>query len=299
MKEEVKQVTTKLNDRMDHHPQRQKIIYWIFFAVVLSAVMYSVYLQHQKLRLDVVRLNSELEHQKQILAGLQTAQHAQSRLLEEIRHWLEMANFELVVSRNVSAAVYLLQTAERAITHSNDSALSELQKILGKNIGALQAIPALDIENVVLRIEKISDEIGGLPLIPTQVKPAETVLPPASALPIQERFLEAILAILRESVIIRHHALPLEPLLPPTQQAYLITNIRSQLDQASWAALHGQPLVYQHAISQAIKWIRQYYREDFTPVQDILQRLNALQKIDVKPVLPGLNDLLKKLDELS
>ena len=114
-----------------------------------------------------------------------------------------------------------------------------------------------------------------------------------------KRFLIAVMQTLKESIVIRHHTLPALPLLLPTEQAYLIANIRSQLGQASWAVLHNQPVIYEHAISQAIIWIKQYYREDLEAVQDILQRLSSLKKIDIRPVLPDVSDVLKQLDELA
>ena len=286
---------------------KSRVIYWIFFALLFSVLIYSFYMQHQKLHMALMQLNAKLEHQgselaqqKQILQGLQIQEQAHDQLLEKIHRSLEMADFELVVSRNIPAAIHILQTAEYSIKKSHDSALLGLQETLSKDIVTLQAIPNLDIEGLVLRIEKISEEVEGLPVISTQVKSVETVVPALSLqLPVWKRFLEAVMQTLRDSIVIRHHAQQLEPLLPPAQQAYLVANIRSQLAQASWAALHSQSLLYEHAITQAIKWIEQYYRDDLGPVQDILQRLNALQKIDIKPAMPDIMDALKKLDELS
>ena len=273
-------------------------IYWILFIFLCSALFYSIYTQHHKLQVSISTLDSELENQRQLLAKFQKKERIQGYLLEDIRSRLEMANFELAVLHNVKAATHLLQITEEVIKSSQDPIFFKLQKAISKKIVDLQAIPVLDVENVVLRIEKIGNEIEALPIIKSHVKPVEVAVADTEG-PIWKRLVTAVIQTLKESIVIRHHTVPTLPLLPPTEQAYLINNIRSQLDQASWAVLHNQQVIYEHAISQAISWIKQYYREDIEVVQSVLQRLNALQKLDVSPVLSDISDILKQLDELS
>lgn len=277
---------------------RYYIIYWILFIFLSGILFYSLYIQYHKLQVSILTLDSELENQKQLLVDLQKKQGVQSYLLEDLRSRLEMANFELTILHDVKATIYLLKITDRIIKGYQDPALFKLQKIINKKIIDLQAIPVLDVEYVLLRIEKISDEIEALPILATQVKPVEDLVADHEK-SAWRRFLIAVMQTLKESIIIRGHTLPALPLLPPTEQAYLVANIRSQLGQASWAVLHNQPVIYEHAISQAIIWIKQYYQEDLETVQYVLQRLSALRKVDVKPVLPDIADALKQLDELS
>lgn len=274
------------------------IICCVLLIFLSGILFYSIYLQYHKMQISISKLDFELENQKQLLAALQKKERVQSYLLEDIRSRLEMANFELTSAYDVKSAVYLLRIAESMIKKAQDPTLFKLKELISKKIIDLQALPILDAEDILLRVEKISNEIEGLPIIATQIKPVESLVvdDEKSA---WKRFLIAVMQTLKESIVIRYHVLPAKPLLLEAEQAYLVANIRSQLAQASWAVLHKQPVIYEHAISQTITWIKQYYREDIEAVQDVLQRLNALQKIDVRPVLPDITDALKQLDEFS
>ena len=277
---------------------RYYIVYCILFIFLSSILFYSIYRQYHTLQVSILALDSELENEKKVLAELQKKERVKSYLLEDIHSRLELANFELAVLHNVKAAIYLLRITERMMKRSQDLVFFGLQKSINKKIMDLQAIPVFDIESVLLRIGKISDEIEALPVIKAQVKQPIQVTVVNSDESTWKMFLIAVMQTLRESIIIRRHVLPPTPLLPPTEQAYLVINIRSQLAQASWAVLHHQPMIYERAISQAILWIKQYYREDLEAVQGVLQRLDALQKVDVRLVLSDIDDILKQLDEL-
>ena len=201
--------------------------------------------------------------------------------------------FVLILIYSIFLQYYKLHRLEVAFAqlHSDlvyqEQIITDLQKAQSKS--QEEAKSDLDIENTVLGIEKISQEIENLPVITSQVKHTEVAEKsesqekssnnPVILQPFWKRFSVAVGETLRSSIIVRQHTFPLEPLLAPTEQAYLVANIRSQLAQASWAALHKRPVIYQYAIAQAIKWIRQYYREDLEPVQDVLQRLVVLSRV--------------------
>lgn len=285
---------------------KRKVIYWILLVVLVGVIFYADQLRYQQLQTALKQQSLQLESQQKTLSILQNKEHLHAQFAQEIRHYLEMANFEMLFYHDIPETTRLLKIAQQHIKNTNDSILLDLQQILDKDIISLQEVPNIDVENIVLRIEKISEAISGLPILSTQSKQVETKdtnpkkhEDTSLSRSIWQRFLAAVMQTLQESIVIHHHTLPLEPLLPPTQQAYLVANIRSQLSQASWAALHGQPKLYEHAITQSINWLRQYYREDLVPVQDILQRLSDLQKINVKPPLPDISAAIKELDELS
>lgn len=187
---------------------------------------------------------------------------------------------------------YKFHKLELSLTQLRSELISQEQRIIdlqrAQSKSQEEARSNIDIENTVLRIEKISQEIESLPVITSQVKHTEILNKsekspnnPKNLEPFWRRFLGAVLEVLRSSIIVRQHTFPLEPLLAPTEQVYLVANIRSQLGQASWAVMHKQPLIYQHAMQQSIQWIRQYYREDLEPVQDVLQRLVVLSRVAI------------------
>ena len=274
------------------------ILFWvvIFILFLVSACFLRIYFLKQAIFQQQVEV--QLDKQQQILTMLQKKEEKQSNFFEKLQTSLDRAHFELVFLYNPVAAESVLKRSEAIIDAVQDLRLVPLKKTIHQVRMALQALPVMDRNAVFLDIEKIMDDINTLPILPAQ----ETGLPVVSEArhpTVAKQFFIAMMDTLKRSVIIRHADSPLPPLLLPTQHAYLLFNLRLQLQQASWAVLHQEPVIYQAAISKTIAWIKSYYPEDAEQVRAVLRRLNALETIDLKPPLPDLTPALRQLDELS
>ena len=103
---------------------------------------------------------------------------------------------------------------------------------------------------------------------------------------------------LEKLVVIRHQNKPIEPLISPKQQMFLVENIQLKLSQASWALLQNNQKVFENSLDTAIAWINKYYAPDATATTSITSSLQALKKINLQPKLPDLNKAIELNSEL-
>lgn len=275
-------------------------ICFLILTLVVAGVIYGGI----SFRNQIFRLREHQAHQQHQIAAMQSALESltlpaekRSRVLAQAEYLTRLANFSLSFERNVPVVVNLLKTADQQLSSLADPTLTSVRQSLANDIEALQAVPKVDLAGLIMRINAISQQINQLPIIPSQLKkpimPAITTPPPPESF--WKRGLEATGRALKNVVVVRHLEQPVEPLLPPELQTYLILNIQLKLSQAQWAALHQQPEIYQQSLQQAILWIRQYFVQNDNLTQNVLENLAELQKVNIKPPVPDISNSLNLL----
>lgn len=221
--------------------------------------------------------------------------------LGETAYLLRLANLNLQWLGDTTAAITLLEIADNTITALDDPTLSSLRATIAQDIAALRAIPALDLIGIVSQLSALSKQIPQLPLIAAQMLVAET----PSAESVQEEneeswrhILVKNLQTLQKLVVIRYHEQPIKPLLSPEQREDLMQNLSLLLQQARWAAVQRQQSLYQLNIEQAISWVEDYFDADRAVTKSVLDSLMQLNRIDVNPQLPSLNQSIQQLESI-
>jgi uroporphyrin-3 C-methyltransferase len=279
----------------------------ILGVVLLALALIYLWLTTLTLERRVFHLRSHVQQHQQILTNVQSAiqtlsqpQEKRTRALTEADYLVRLADLSLDFENNIPLTINLLKMADEQLGALNDPTLTRVRQTLTEDITTLQAVPKVDLSGLILKINAISDQIPQLPIIPTELsKPAaETALTsPQTTQPtsVWVRGLDAVGRAFKNVVVVRHLEQPVEPLLPPQQRAYLVLNIQSKLSQAEWAVLHQQPEIYQQSLRQVIAWVQQYFTQNATITQSVLQELTELQKANVKPVKPTISNSLNAI----
>lgn len=203
---------------------------------------------------------------------------------------VRMADLTLNTTGNVKAALAFLLTAKK---YADDFSDPTIARVLNKDIAKLQAVPIVDFEELVIKIDAASKQIDNLPIIPpasvTAVTPTE-VTDAKKTSSLLNRFFTSFITALKNIVIIRHHAT--EPILPPEQVAILRFNIQNKLLQAELAVMQKQNKIYQMCLTQSIDLITKYFAENKNITTNILQTLKELRQINLQPELPQLSESL-------
>lgn len=238
-------------------------------------------------------LNDTLQHLSQIMAPIESASLLQAEYLTQL------AQLNLKYQSDVSGALALLKMADQRLSVLSSPSILEVRQLLAKHIAALQAVPAVDLAGIVTKLNAISDEINKLPLVP-EFPRKQTVLQPS---PQKTTKLDTYLANWRDAlstswhtlervVIIRRHGQPIEPLLAPEQFLYLKQNLQLQIQQAQWAALHQQQIIYVLSLQRAANWVNYYFTDNNLVSRAVQQSLGELQKVTVQPVLPDISSVV-------
>ncbi len=274
----------------------------------LSNVQEKMALRNSDLQREQVQMQASLAQQQQGLSSTQanlqqviqlSQRKSQDWVLAEAEYLVRLAAFNLTFENNIAVARKLLETADQRIQTLADPSLSDIRQALANNITALNSIQIPDLTGLVTRLNAISQEVGKLPVTPSQPTNAgaASATTPTSTQPMWRRILSGISDTLKDMVVIRTHQKPMKPLLPPEQQVYLVQNIQVQLSLAQWAALHQQPDIYKQTLQQAIDWISQYFAQNAAATENAISTLKNLQSWDIKPTVPDLSDTIKMIDD--
>lgn len=298
---EKKEVTLKTRSRFINF-----LVFACFLLIILLG-LFAAYLWFniRSLERHVFHLRNQSISQQRIIESTQTTlqnltqpQEKRARALSEAEYLVKLASLNLDFEGNIPLVINLLNTADQQLAALNDPTLLRVRQTLTNNISSLEAVPKLDVAGLILKINAISQQIPQLPIVPTQLtKPisdqsASTVATQNSS---WKRSIDAVGRALTNVVVVRHLDQPVQPLLPPQQQAYLILNIQLKLSQAQWAVLHQQPEIYQQSLQQANVWIKQYFLQKESITQSVMQQIADLQTVQVKPTLPSISDSLNAI----
>lgn len=260
--------------------------------------------QHQQQRLsDALDLKSQqLDEVSTRLARLDdTLNTAQRRawLLKESDYYLHLAQQHLLVTRDAVGARALLEVADRLLAEHGDNSLLPLRQALAKDRMALSSTPDVDVPGIHLRLEALSEHMGGLPLaLPGGERVAQRgeVVPPDAQ---PSGPLETGWAKIRSLITIRHYDEPIRPLLSTADRALVREALQMNIAQAQLALLRREPAIYRSSLTAARNTLARYF--SLLPQAEykgLLQELNALAALDIRPALPDLASL-RALEALS
>lgn len=257
----------------------------------------------QQLQGDITTLQDQVRTQQNLITNLQDMSkgNVATWRMAEVKYLVQLAYYHLTFTRDIPAALALLQSAEQRVAQINDPNLLSIRQLIANNIAALQAVPKIDLAGLLTRITALQMQATKLPTIglPRATETAvEEDTDVKSASPLRKAIHDSWVT-LQKIVVIRHQDKPIQPLLSPEQQAYLQQNLQLILQQAQWAALRGQGDVYQNSLIQARKWIENYFAKSLPATQAFVQAITDLQKINVQPSLPDLGPMTRKIQLLS
>lgn len=259
-----------------------------------------------------VRISEQSEQINSILSNLNqvlsiSSHRSEQIALSEADYLIHLANLHLQVGHNAKIAAKLLKLALNEIKPLDNTLLLPLKRALNTDINKLDAVKSVDVASLILRLDNLNNKIENVftrPMIfqsqttssqqPQKNKKDEVK---TEQLPWYKQALHG-LAGLKELIIIRHHVYPTIPLLSPTQQFFLLQNIKLKLLQAEWAILNHQPKIYQQALQQVEQWLQSFSR-DPAAIDEINQEIQSLTAIDIKPKLPNISASLIALQQAT
>ena len=253
----------------------------------------------QQLAASIEQLRAQIEIQQQHIAALTSVDRSDWELAEA-EYLLQLANQRLLLGGDTHAALELLTSADTIVRELDDSGLLPVRAALAKDIAALKAIPAVDIEGTYLAIAAASEQAAKLPLIrPPEVQPDAPVAADAPTQTWQERLgagLESALHKLDQLVQIRRRDEPYKPLLAPQYEAALRQNLKLMFEQAQSALLAGNQQLYGSSLDKAQFWLTTYFTLDESAARTVVATIDELKTRQIKPDLPDASTARRALN---
>jgi len=264
--------------------------------LALEADRHAAELQALRERQEAIRVGSEAAL-REVVASMarQAPLTAGEWHRAEIQYLLRIANHRLLMERDVSGALGLLQAADALLLELDDFALHPVRAALADEIAALQAVQGTDLQGLFLRVEAVKNDVGQLPFRAPAFEPAA---PQPAADERTVAIWEAAARQLGEFVRLRRLDAASQPLLAPDEAAYLELNLRLMLERAQLAAVRGEPLVFERSLAAAGGWIRQHMDVEQESVRRVLDELETLRAIELERPLPDISGSLNALRDV-
>lgn len=240
---------------------------------------------------DIVRKATVLiQQQDKSIASLQLAiadvkgRRPNDWLLAEADYLVKMAGRKLWLEHDVVSATRLMENADQRISALNDPSLMPLRRAMASDISTLKAIPQIDRDGLVLKLNSLEQQINTLPL-------ASAILPEAGVVEQKEvstnindwqsNLMQSLDDFAGHFITYRVREGNVIPLLSPEQHFYLKENIKGELLLASKALYREQSEVYVTSLESAKLWSSQYFQQDDPAVKSFMAQLDSLTKFKV------------------
>jgi len=269
-------------------PQSNAGAFWVSsIAVVVSigAIIVSV-LNFQSTVEN--KFNNKMQVQQLQLLQKQVLQSSQTQN-SELLYLVHLANMQLVIGRDPVAAVKTLQFAQAQVSPAQLS----LANALNTDIAQLQSITSVDKSAIFEDIATLDQSIQALSAIPS--KPTNNIENQSVVDDANKTWRERIadhLKQIKNLFIIRQVKQPVTPLLDAQLEFAIKQNMFTQLSLAQWALMHHDGKVYQSALQTVSQNLSRYFVLT-NETKPILDKIVALQKLQINPALPSLNNTVR------
>lgn len=222
-------------------------------------------------------------------------------VLAEAAYLMRVANERLLLIGDTATALAALSAADARLRDLGDPGLTEVRAQLAREIGALKALPKIDVAGMAVELQSLAQQVAQLPNGSSQRANAlggTAAGQNSGAAAPQRGWGDALKGVWKELgalVVVRRHDRPIEPLLSPQQEFLLRQNLRLKLQAARVALIQRNEPLYRNSLQDASAWLRQRFDVKDAAVASMLERLQALAQPDIHPQLPDISASLRLL----
>ena len=224
-------------------------------------------------------------------------------LLAEVEYLLRLANQRVLMERTAAGALSLLQSADQILKETDDVSIYPVRKALAKDIVALEAVPALDVDGIYLKLAALNSQVDNLRLLPiTDKHEIPAMLKEITPDSVSESWNDGLanswanaMDKLGNLIVIRHSDEPVTPLLSPEQHYFLTQNLHLMLEQTQLALLQGKQQAFDAGLKKSSNWIATYFDKSDATSTALVNSLNELQGTAIAPELPDISGSLRAL----
>lgn len=238
----------------------------------------------------------ESHSQQSALAAMyqELSRNYDDRVVAEVEQALNLAAQQLQIGANVEAALIALQAAEARLGRAESPQLLPLRKVIHRDIERLEALPAVDLPGMALRLESAAAAVASMPLA-YELRPrggasqaAEERAAPGWLAQVAGELWREV----RQLVHIERLERPEPALLAPEHAYFLRENLKLRLMNARLALLQRDTRIFQSDIRAAVAWVERYFDPHSKTVLNVVETLRPMSTAQLSVELPALEDSL-------
>ncbi len=260
-------------------------------------------------RLSALPSAAELDERRRLLANVQSDQQRMSQRLEsvldgtrqdwrldEAEHLLRLATLRLSALQDVASAEALVQTADEILRDQDDPAAFGAREQLSRSLEALRTTERPDRVGLFLQLGALREQAATLNPLAPSLDGQGDVLSERAAENDGSAWWSDWLKDLSQYFRIEFDAdRNVRPLLSGQSLSQVRLSLSLALEQAQWAALHGQAGVYRQSLKQAEDILDAHFNLDNPDSRALRQRFSELADARVEVKVPDLSESLDAL----
>ncbi len=249
-------------------------------------------------RLQSLPPPQELDERRRLVLQLQGDQQLLNKRLEtvlgasrqewrlaEAEHLLRLASLRLSALQDINSATALVRTADEIVRDQDDPAAYAVREQLAKSLEALLTTPNPDRTGLFLQLGALRDQGMQLNALNPSFKGDGGALGQLAEENYGQGWWSGLLETAGQYVRLDFNAdQNIRPLLAGQSLTQVRLALSLALEQAQWAALHGQTAVYKQALTQAVDVLDGNFNKDNPSSRALRARVAELidQTIEVK-----------------
>ncbi|HZT63903.1 MAG TPA: uroporphyrinogen-III C-methyltransferase [Burkholderiales bacterium] len=237
-----------------------------------------------------LRLSEYQSHQASLEALYQDLSRSRDDwVLAEIEQVLAIAAQQLQLVGNVPVALAALQAADARLARSGRAQFLPVRKAFARDMERLKATGDLDVPGIAAKLDQMIAGVDSLPLAQDmRPQPPSPETAPASGL--WDRFVEDLLAELRQLVRIQKVEGADAALVSPPQAYFLRENLKLRLLNARIALLARDEAAYRGDLNVASAWLARYVDTRSGAAAAMAATLKQLRSAGASPLFPTMNE---------
>ncbi|MGV3592383.1 MAG: uroporphyrinogen-III C-methyltransferase [Gammaproteobacteria bacterium] len=219
--------------------------------------------------------------------------------LAEAELLLRFAQQRLLVARDTQAAIALYRQADELLREVDDAAVFAVRDALARELAALEAVPAVDVEGIFARLGGLSARVADFHVAVDGAVQDFSVQPQAADAVAADGWWSSVKQTLSRYFVVTRSTPDIAPQLGSGEQFLLRTLVQLHIEQARIALLSDEPDLYRAALADAHAVAQRWLRGEAGTVDDFLAALDELRDTAIVSELPEVGTALAALQQVD
>jgi len=223
--------------------------------------------------------------------------------IAEVEYLLIIAMQRLLLEEDVISALAAMEAADLRLKNLGDPGLVPVRQQLVSDMNQLRAVNLADIAGMAIYLAELVDLAGDLPLNMEVITKANTetladenqIDDGLDAEPVWKKIPRLLWQEIKSLVVIKRAGEVKQVLLLPGEEYFLSQNLRLELESARLSVLRADSGNLRASIVLIQSWLRQYFDTNNSAVINVMETLDRMQAIELKPDLPDISSSVETL----
>ncbi len=221
--------------------------------------------------------------------------------IAEVEYLLIIAMHRLLLEEDVISALAAMEAADLRLKNLGNPGLLPVRQQLVSDMNQLRAVNHADIAGMAIYLAELVDLAADLPLNTEVITKAahssdeDQIDEGLAAEPFWKKIPRLLWQEIKSLVVIKRTGEAKQALLLPGEEYFLTQNLRLELESARLSVLRADTGNLRASIVLIKSWLRQYFDTRDSAVINVMETLDQMQLIELKPALPDISSSVETL----